>query len=421
MFSSAERSLVPRHAAPMVRAALSDTRVVAVNGARQVGKSTLATQVLADDPTARLLTLDDDAVRAAAEDDPTGFVQHGGTLLIDEVQRVPSLFLALKAAVDRDPRPGRFLLTGSAQVLALPRLADSLAGRMEVIELWPLSQGELEGRRESFVDALFDGPERAAVAGAEGKREYLQRAVRGGFPEAVARTDALRRDRWFEAYVATTVRRDIPDLAAIDRIEELPRLLRLLAARSAALLNVSALGRDAQLPDATLRRYLNLLETAFLVERVPAWANSRTTRAVKAPKIILTDSGLCAHLLGTDVQALAHPLGDAGRVLETFVLGELRRQSGWARHRVRLHHFRDADGVEVDAVLEAADGRVAGIEVKAGATVRSADFRGLNLLRGKAGDRFSAGVVLYAGSEPLAFGPQRWALPISALWHTTST
>ncbi|MGH9185644.1 MAG: ATP-binding protein, partial [Acidimicrobiales bacterium] len=247
--------------------------------------------------------------------------------------------------------------------------------------------------------------------------EYLERAVRGGFPEAVRRANPGRRAKWFEAYVTTLVQRDIAELAEIERLAELPRVLRLVAARTAGVLNVDGLARDVSVPPSTLRRYLVLLETAFVVERVPAWATSRTTRAVHAPKLFVSDSGLAAHLLGATAARLSRPGQDAGPVLETFVAMELRRQLGWSEERATLHHFRTRDGVEVDIVLETPDGRVAGVEVKAGSTVRGEDFRGLRQLRARAGESFVAGVVLYTGPTSLPFGDGLWAVPLSTLWE----
>lgn len=412
--------LIPRHAAAAVREALRDTPVVLLNGPRQAGKSTLAQVVLAEIPGARAFTLDDAATRAAARADPVGFVETSSTMLIDEIQRAPELFLAIKASVDRDRRPGRFLLTGSAGVLTLPRLADALVGRMEVVELWPFSQGEIRGRKERFIDALF-GRSRAlrSIRSDLTKRAYLEAAAVGGYPEAVLRRSPARRERWFASIVATTIARDVKELADIDRLDELPRLLRLVAARSARLLNVAGLARDARVPEATMRRYLTLLEAAFLVRLHPVWSSSRTTRIVKAPKILMTDSGLTSHLLGLDLEGLADPLGEAGPILEAFVAAELRRQLGWARTRATMHHYRDRDGVEVDIVLERADGRVCGIEVKSGATVGDSDFRGLRLLERRLGDRFVCGVALYAGAESLSFGSRLLALPIESLWAIT--
>jgi predicted AAA+ superfamily ATPase len=411
--------LISRHVAGEVVAALADTRVVLIHGARQVGKSTLAAMVIADRPRSRMVTLDDAATRAAARADPVGFVQQSaGTLLIDEVQRAPDLLLAIKVEVDRDQRPGRFLLTGSAQVLSLPLVSDALAGRIEPIELWPFSQGELRGRRDDFVAALFRRPPAADFESLLRKTDYLELAATGGYPEINRRASTARRRRWFDSYLQTLVQRDIRDIADLERLSELPRLLRMIAARSANIVNVEALGRDSGMAGPTFRRYLNLLELTFLVQRVPAWSTSRTARALHSPKFYVSDSGLLTHLLGASAASLAEPRGAAGSVLETFAAMELRRQLSWSGQPASLHHFRTKDGVEVDCVLEAPDGRIAGIEVKAAATVVAADFRGLRMLRDVAGEPFVAGVLLYCGTQALPFGDRLWAVPLAALWES---
>ncbi|HZS13926.1 MAG TPA: ATP-binding protein [Candidatus Dormibacteraeota bacterium] len=407
----------PRHLLAEVREALADTRVVLIAGARQVGKSTLARMAIEGRSGVTAITLDEEATRSAALADPAGFVETHGLLLIDEVQRVPELFLAIKAAVDRANRPGHFLLTGSANILLLPQVADALPGRMQIVELWPFSQGELSGRIERFLDRCFDGWQGARIETTLGRRDYLELAATGGFPEAVARTDRRRRSVWFESYVQTLLQRDLLNLSAVERIADVSRLLRLLAARSSTVLNIDGLARDAEMPTTTVRRYLTLLQAAYMILLVPAWSNNRTTRAIHAPKVVMGDSGLCAHLVGADADGLASPLGDAGPLLETFVVTELRKQLGWCMDRPRMFHYRTRDGVEVDVVLEAPDGRVVGIEVKAAATVRSADFAGLRHLAGRTGDRFQCGLVLYTGRQSLPFGSKLWCTPVSALWE----
>jgi uncharacterized protein len=391
--------------------------VVLIAGARQVGKSTLARVAIEGRPDVRSLTLDDEATRQAAHADPVGFVQHEGLLLIDEVQRVPELLLAIKASVDRSSRPGQYLLTGSANVLLLPQIADALPGRMAILDLWPFSQGELAGRIERFVDRAFDGWQGVHVPTDLNRRDYLERAATGGFPEAVQRSEARRRTAWFESYVRTLVQRDLRNLSTLERTEDLSRLLRLLAARSARLLNVDDLARDAGMPATTARRYLTLLEAAYLVQLVPAWSNNRTTRAIRAPKIVAVDSGLCADLIGADPVGLSRPEGDAGPLLETFALMEIRKQLDWSIDRPRMYHYRTKDGVEVDAVLEAPNGRIVGVEVKAAATVRGSDFAGLRHLAERVGDRFRSGLVLYTGTQSLPFGDRMWCAPMSALWQ----
>ena len=407
--------LFPRFVTEKVESALSDTRIVVVQGARQVGKSTLVERVLSGRAGARFLTLDDPDVLAAARSDPVTFVRHEGILGIDEIQRAPELLLPLKAEVDRDRRPGRFLLTGSAHVLMLPRLADTLTGRVELVELWPLSQGEILRRREGFLDRLFAPPREWPVAERLSRRGALERAFAGGFPEARLRSPP-RRGAWFDSYLQTFATRDVLDLKDIDHARRLRRLLALVAARTTGILNVADLGRDARLPATTTQRYLDLLEAAFLLVRLPAWSTNRTQRVVSAPKCYLSDGGLCAHLLDADLEAVSGPTADAGPILETMVVLELRKQLGWSQHGTAMHHLRTKDQVEVDVVLTTPRGHVAGVEVKAGATVGASDFRGLRWLQARTGEAFTQGIVLYTGDQVLGFGPGLWALPFAALW-----
>jgi predicted AAA+ superfamily ATPase len=408
--------IIGRKALDVVLESLGDTRVVTVNGARQVGKSTLARLLAGDFPGHVVRVLDDAATLRAAHDDPAGFVRHPGLVVIDEVQLAPDLFRAIKVVVDEDPRPGRFLLTGSAQILALRDLPDALPGRMEIIELWPLSQGEIDGAPDRFVDAAFGGGPALEHSSALRKRDYLERAVRGGYPEAVARSPR-RRAAFFESYLTTLIERDVRALAQIERRGELRRLLALLAGRSGGLLVPHGLAAQAGLPDTTVRRYVELLAAVFLVKQVPAWTPGPTGRAVGTPKLAFVDTGVAAYLLGQDVARLGEPDGAAGPLLETFVVSELARQLTWNEQQARLYHYRTRDGVEVDAVLEAADGRVVAVEVKAGATVRTEDLAGLRHLRNRVGDRFVAGIVLYTGQQTLPFGDRLRALPMEALWR----
>src|SRR6185437_4354756 len=295
----AEEGLFSRHAERMAAEALADTRVVVVNGARQVGKSTLAELVVARSVGARELYLDDQAVRAAAVADPSAFVRHDGLLMIDEIQRVPDLLLAIKREVDRDPRPGRFLLTGSARLLGLRDLPDALPGRNETIELWPLSQGEIDSAADGFVDAVFqsDGAVRVTPCSLT-KRDYVARALRGGFPEAVRRDPGRRRARFFESYVTDLVTRDVQQISDIERPAEMRRLLSVVAARMGTLAVIQSIANDVALPRQTLSRYLDLLELVFVIKRIPAWSSNLTTRAISTPKLIVTDSGLGGRLIG---------------------------------------------------------------------------------------------------------------------------
>lgn len=398
-------------------AALADTPVVLLNGARQTGKTTLV-EGLSRERDGHYLSLDDATVLAAATADPAGFVRKlDGMTVIDEVQKAPSLFPAIKRRVDADRKPGRFLLTGSANILLLPKMSESLAGRMEIATLWPLSQGELAGRRERFIDAAFShGLPRLMKAG-PADREISGRVQIGGFPEAVARSAPDRRQAWVGAYITTILQRDVRDLAHIEGLTDMPRLLSLLAARSSGLLNVAELSRSAGIAHSTMRRYLSLLETTFLAQLLPAWSANRTKRLVKSPKVHLIDSGMAALLTGAS--GPDHP-GERqlyGRLLESFVVMELRKQMTWNEMRVSLFYFRTASGQEVDAVLEDIRGRVVGIEVKSAASVGEKDFSGLKALAELAGKKFHRGIVLYDGDSVVPFGDRYAAMPISALWR----
>jgi uncharacterized protein len=411
--------LVARKALPLIAEALTDTRVVTINGARQVGKSTLASLIARTTPGSLVRLLDDPTTIRAATDDPTGFVDHDGLLVIDEIQLAPELFRSIKLAVDTDPRPGRFLLTGSARILALRDLPDALPGRMEIVELWPFSQGEIDDTPDSFVDAAFAHGHELEHNSSLRRRDYLDRVVRGGYPEAVRRQPG-RRSAFFDSYLTTLIERDVVELALIERRGDLRRLLALLAGRSGGLLVPAALAAQSGIPRSTLTRYLELLAAVFLIKQIPAWSTGQTRRAIGTPKLAYVDSGVACHLLGQDATRLAQPGGAAGAMMENFVVMELARQLTWSAERAHLYHYRTKDKVEVDAVIETADGRVVGIEVKAGATVRAEDLAGLRHLAERLGHRLVAGYVLYTGPRTLPFGDKLRAVPIDALWKLSA-
>ncbi|MGH8998709.1 MAG: ATP-binding protein [Acidimicrobiia bacterium] len=397
-----------------IATALGDTPVVVVAGPRQAGKSTLCRRTV-EDRGGRWVDLDDRSTLDAALTDPVGFVADmGGLVGIDEAQRAPELLLAIKAEVDRNRGPGRFLLTGSTRLLGSPRLADSLAGRMEALTLWPFVQTELEGTGGGggVIDAAFAGELTSVRAPAVSRAAVVERAASGGYLPALERS-GRRRDSWFDSYVSGVIDREVRALTDAVYLRELPRLLRLLASRTSGEMNVADVARDLGLSRPTATAYIGHLESVFLVQAVPAWSTNLTSRVVRRPKVALTDTGLAARLLGGRLRSDGEL---AGRLLETFVTNELRAQAEWSVSKPGLFHFRDRDGAEVDLVLESPDGRVVGVEVKASATVRSADLGGLRLMEQRLGGDWVGGLVLCTVPAPTHLGGRIWALPFSALW-----
>ena len=410
---------VERHAARLISDALTDTRVVVVNGARQVGKSTLVHQLTGATHGVSERRLDRPLELAAARLDPERFVAHDGLLVIDEIQRAPELILPIKVRVDDDPRPGQYLLTGSARLLGLRGLPDALVGRKETIELWPFSQSELVGRPSHFVDACFTGepPTQAEgqTTGSERRVGYISRIVAGGFPEAINREDR-RRIRFFSAYIEDLVDRDITQLGEIERREQLKRLLAAVAASAAQLFVADRFASSLGLAAKTVERYMSLFEEVFLVKRLPAWSNSATSRAVRTRKVVVVDSGLATWLNGRNRTRLERNDPVFGQLLENFVLSEIARTIPLSDAEPTLQHYRTRDGIEVDAVLAHLDGSIVGIEVKASDSVRSDDLTGLTHLRDKAGADFVGGFVLHTGTATRSLGDRLWAVPIDALW-----
>ncbi len=399
-----------------VRESVRFSPATLINGSRQTGKSTFIQNTFVAEDAFAYTNLDDLNLLRLAKNDPVTFVaQLPQRAAIDEIQRTPEILLPLKKVIDAARATRRFLLTGSANILTLPKLSESLAGRMEIHTLWPLSQGEIRGRKERFIDFTFSDEAPSAPPPCS-PADYLEAVVRGGYPEALAQMQAGRGPDWFQSYLTTLLQRDIQDIARIAGLIELPRLLELIAARAGNLINFADLSRVTGLNAVTLKRYYTLLACVFLIVEVPAWGNNHEKRLVKSPKVFLNDTGLLCYVRGLGQAALQRERTLLGGVLENFVVMELTKQRGWAQTRCQLLHYRTQQGAEVDAVLEAADTRIVGLEVKSSMDVAPADFKGLRSLADDAGDRFHRGFVLYTGNDIIAYGPNLWAVPISMLW-----
>jgi hypothetical protein len=401
----------PRLVAPRLREALADTPAVLIHGPRQAGKTTLA-RLVGEPKGYRYLSFDDEAVLAAARRDPVGFVDGlPARAILDEVQRVPEIFTSLKSAIDARRSAGRFILTGSANVLLVPRLAESLAGRMGLLRLHPLSCCELGRHPPRFIDTLLAGRFKTRVFERVGSG-LVSLIVAGGYPAALA-----RRAAWYRDYVETQVQRDVRDLSRIHSLDALPRLLAAAAGHTASLINVADLASPFQLTRQTIHDYVTLLERVFLLERLPAWHTNQLSRLIKRPKLHMGDTGVACSLLGVDAKALEADRTLFGPLLETFVFQELRRQASGRALPVEFFHFRDRDDFEVDIIVEQGRSGVAGVEVKSAASVNDADLRGLRKLRDASGPRFRAGVVLYDGTATIPFGDNLYAVPLRALWE----
>lgn len=412
--------LVERNVISLVLQEIAAFRVVIINGPRQSGKSTLLRQIHARlGGTVR--DLDGEELLQAARTDPTAFVTVGDRhLFIDEVQLAgDALVRAIKRRVDDPSNATTFVLAGSSNFLTVPVLAESLAGRAIITEVWPFSQGERAGRTERFLDVLTTRPDGLVdLDGAPLTREdYFRRIVDGGFPEPLGLAPGRLRTAWFRSYVQTITQRDIRDFTRVRQIDELPRMLRYLAGCTATELVKARLAESIGMDRNTVRNYLPLLETVFLSRELPAWSRNPLGKVTRHTKVFVCDTGLVASLHGVTADALAQPIAPMrGQLVETFVHNELVKQRTWSDSEVNLYHWRDRGGAEVDLVVETVDGRVFGIECKSALSVTADDFRWLRMLQSKLGDQFGHGVVFYLGQTPLSFGPQLSALPLSALW-----
>lgn len=409
-----------------IKDALASARIVVVTGARQVGKTWAVRRVVG--PAGTIRYLDDEATRTAALTDPHSFVQSGTalTVAIDEIQLGgDALIRAIKTRVDASDSRGQFLLNGSANFLTVPHITESLAGRAVFLTMLPLSQGEIASTGDGLLDLSFEGQDQLLDVGAAtlDVTDYLELICRGGFPEAVRTASRRSRRRWFNGYVSSMATRDITRIEDIRDADLIPRLLRLLAARTGSEYVTTTVARSADCDRRTVERYLSLLEMTGLVHRLPAWSANLTARESRRPKILICDTGLAAHLMRKDPESLAMVTDPArGPLVELFALNELCKQSLLSNRQPELFHYRDHRGaLEADLVTEAG-GHIVAWEVKASLSVSPADANGLRRMRDRIDQAgwgtFRNGIVLYAGAEPLSLGDRLTALPLAALWTT---
>lgn len=404
----------PRYASTVLHTALSDTPVVLVTGPRQCGKTTLVRNLVPG--RRKFITLDDDTMLAAARSDPAGLVRDLGRCTIDEIQRAPDLLRAIKKSVDEDRRPGRFLLTGSANLMTVPQVSESLAGRMEIVTLLPLAQAEVRGHRPRFFEQAFAGKIGRPGVALHGK-DLVATVLTGGYPEMLRRSKPERRRAWARDYIRAIVQRDVRDIAEVDKLDRMPRLMQMLAQYSGRLTNFAELGAQMGFDDKTTRKYVGIFEQLYLVRRVEPWFRNPLKRLIKTPKLHFLDSGLLAAMMSATGEYIAKDRALFGRLLETFVFAEVLKLLTWMDAPPNVFHYRDKDQDEVDLVLEDSFGAVVGIEVKAAATVTAADFKGMRRLAAACGDDFRLGIVFYDGEQAVPFGDRLVAAPVSCLWR----
>jgi len=406
--------MLKRRLGERVATALADTPVVLINGARQTGKSTLAAQIQPDQ--AHQVTFDDVSELSLARLNPESYVSNlPKPVVLDEIQRIPDIFVSIKAAIDRHRKPGQFLLTGSANVLLLPNLSDSLAGRMEITTLWPLSQGEINQVSETFLVNLLNGDIPNYTSNLN-EKILAQKILTGGYPEVVMRKSFDRKSAWFQAYLTTIIQRDIQDLSNIDKMTDMPGLVALLATRAGNLLNFSELSRSSQIPVTSLKRYFTLLETIFQIYRLLPWTKNISKKFTKSPKVMFTDSGMLCHLLGQNEEKLIRSPKLYGQVLENFIVNELQKQASWMVNAPRFYHFRTSSGIEVDLILECGDGSLIAVEIKKSSQISKVDFKGLEYFSEMNKDKMKQGILFYCGKNTIHYKDNLYAVPVDAIW-----
>jgi len=395
--------------------ALSDSPVVLLHGARQTGKSTLVKYISENEHPARYLTFDDVTVLSAAQNNPYDFISnYSENLVIDEVQRVPEIFLAIKSFVDNNRKAGKFIITGSANVLMLPKISESLTGRIEVIKLFPFSQSEISQTEFNFIDIICSNSFNLNHISNK-KNAIIKKVLTGGYPEMLNRKDRQRQNAWFNSYLTTILQRDVRDISNIEKLSELPKLLNVFASRAGTLLNFAELSRSSAIPQTTLKRYTVLLESIFLIYLLPAWSGNLSKRLIKTPKLYLNDTGILSHLIGFEEDKVFADPNSWGRLLENFVMMELLKQSTWSKLNLKLYHYRSPSGQEIDFLIERSDGKITAIEVKATSKITATDFKHIKSFEQENKTKFLRGIVFYTGNEPIPFGKNLFALPMNVL------
>jgi hypothetical protein len=408
--------MINRKITPNVLSALKDTPVVVLHGARQTGKSTLIKELIRQKYSAEYVTLDDSSILSAASNNPRGFLEaFDKNIAIDEVQRAPELFLEIKRIVDENRKPGRFILTGSANVLLIPRISESLAGRVEILNLFPFSQNELSGSSFNILDIMFEDKIKIPAEN-KSSDSLIKRIVKGGYPEVNNRLSTDRRNAWFNSYMTSILQRDIRDISNIEGMTQLPRLLNIIASRAGSLLNFAEFARLVAIPQTTLKRYFTMLNSVFMIYYLQPYSGNFSRRLIKTPKIYLYDTGLLTYLISADELRLKHEPSLSGAVIENFVLMELLKQVSWSNKLLKIYFYRTNSGQEVDFVIERSDGSIIGIEVKATHSPRAEMFNGLRHLESEYKTKFKNGYLFYNGDKIIPFAKNMTALPISTLW-----
>ncbi|MBV6493627.1 MAG: hypothetical protein LDLANPLL_01650 [Turneriella sp.] len=390
--------------------ARADTPVIMIIGPRQSGKTTLVKELVKKKYT--YVTLDDRLTLLSVRNDPMSLLQQHEYLVIDEIQRVPELLIAIKKTIDENRKPGRFILTGSANVMVLPKVADSLAGRMETLTLLPFAQCEIEKKKSNWLDSIFDGRPPMATR----SKNLVERVLRGGYAEMLRRPTPQRRTSWARQYIKAVVERDVKDIAAIEKLGHLPKFLQVLAQTAGQMCNYTALGGQLQFDGKTAANYIGVLENMFLLKRIEPWANNKLSRLVKTPKLQFLDSGLLASLLGVTAEEIKRDRTRFGVLLETFVYSELLKFANVSYNDYRFMYYRDADKYEVDFIIENIAGELIGIEVKSTISLRESDLRNLKKWSSLAGKKYKMGILFYSGDETLPLGNNIWCVPFSSLW-----